>query len=79
VHEKPRTVTSHIFLSLDAAGVDLVAQRGSESSGKGCAISRTPEAPSGNGAAWLVCVGSFAAIGFRRIRRERLARTATKR
>ncbi len=70
VKEQPRTVTSHIFLALDPAGPDLAAERAAAGPKGGCAITRAPEAPKGNGSALLVCVGSFAVIAFRRIRRR---------
>jgi hypothetical protein len=71
VKEQPRTVTSHIFLSLDATGADLVNERGTESSKGGCGIARVPGVPMGSGSALVALVAAATTIARRRSRPPR--------
>jgi hypothetical protein len=64
--EKPRVVTSHIFVRYDANGIDGVAANQVHADGGCGVVSRNKSA---SGFAWLIAVGSVA-IAFARRRRS---------
>jgi MYXO-CTERM domain-containing protein len=67
IKDKPRTIASHVFVSLDPSGPDAVSARANAGTdaGGGCGVSAT-----GASNAWVVVVGA-AIVALRRLRRRR--------